>query len=212
MKKDCREILFEDNPEVLKKAKMILTNESNIDPEEELIGITWTPDPKEHPDADFRVQHELHVSMLADYLKCCACGLFCVESTTLGNPHYHGWFQIDPKLELARVAIIKAMQRFGRVTPEVLKHYRINSYTKGNNSLWYYKKDVFDQMLAIDINPIDKNSFSTIDFDQCRLISLLTRPSAKNCVPTSAREKWAKMANSKLYYGDTLSYINFNDN
>lgn len=153
--------LFEEDEEVLAKADLIESMESAIDPEDKIYMITYSPVHSEMPDADFILQHLFNVNLLADYLKFCMVGLFCVESTQKGYPHYHGWYQTcDDEREQGRIAIMKVMSRFGDVKiAEIKNSYRINSYTKQSNALHYYKADVFGQQNGIPHNPISKDSY-----------------------------------------------------
>lgn len=124
--------------------------------------ITWSPNPALLPDCDFHLQHRSNVNLLSQYLKCCRVGLFCVESTQRGNPHYHGWYQLDPEKELCRIAVAKTLERLGNVKytePNNPDAYKINCFTQKSNFLWYYKKDLVDAMLNVKDNPITTDSY-----------------------------------------------------
>jgi len=86
--------------------------ETNIDDSADIYLITWSPDPARLPDCDPDYQHRFNVNLLADYLKFCYCGIFCHEFSQLGNPHYHGWYQIctAPNRDRGRVVMIKVLQ------------------------------------------------------------------------------------------------------
>jgi len=192
---------------LLNKAFEIYWFESQIDPERKLYLITWSPDPKQLPDADFQLQHNMNVNLLQMYLLSCYVGLFCVESTQLGNPHYHGWYQIDEKCELQRIRVIKTMQRFGRVDIESkVRNYRIHSYTKAANSLYYYKKDLLDSMLDIEYNPITEDTHCDIDFKALDIISFLdTRgPKFQRKAPIDVL---SDQVSYMQFYSDTIDYI-----
>lgn len=149
------------------KGMVIEHTESLIDQGETLYLVTWSPDPSELPDADFETQHLFNVNLLADYLKACSCGLFCVETTQLGNPHYHGWYQLSasPEKEAFRIVLVKTLQRFGLLKITKSKgHYRINSYTSHGNCLAYYKKDLVGSMLFVGANPITSDTKCDIDW------------------------------------------------
>lgn len=149
------------------KARKIYSKEMDIDREKTLYLITWAPDPKHLPDADFGTQHQYFISIIADYLKCCKTGLFCVEATQIGNPHYHGWYQVKDKYEEGRVVMMKVLQKFGNVKVTTSKgHYKVNSYSDKANCLYYYKKDVFDAMYFNRLNPINKYSESAIPWNE----------------------------------------------
>jgi len=117
--------------------------EDRIDTDRTLYLITWNPDPKELPNADFETQHHYSVNLLSDYLKACECGLFCVETSQLGAPHYHGWYQVsqNPDCERNRIIYIKTMQRFGNLKITKSKgHYKIGSNSNHANCLLLLQK------------------------------------------------------------------------
>lgn len=152
---------------LLEKAGLIEYYENLIDDDAELYLITWSPNPEELPDADFETQHKFNISLLSEYLKWCSLGLFCVESTQLGNPHYHGWYQCsdDSNEELGRIATIKTLKRFGNLKISKVKvAYVKNSYSQKSNALYYYKKDAFSQMLYVEDAVIHRHSECTIDW------------------------------------------------
>lgn len=151
------------------KATAVFSNELDIDDEEDLYLITWAPEPSELPNADFTTQHKYSINLLAAYLKNCKSGLFCVESTQLGNPHYHGWYQVspDPIKEEYRLIYVKTLQRFGLLRITKSKgHYRVNNYNTRSNCLGYYKKDLLDSMLWVNPNPITADSICDIDWSK----------------------------------------------
>lgn len=177
--------------------------ECSIDEGRELYLITWSPDPKELPDADFYLQHNINVQILSDYLKCCYTGAFCVESTQMGNPHYHGWYQVESKLELCRIAIIKTMGRFGIVKIVKARSYKIFNWSEKCNALYYYKKDVLDAMYNIDPNPITKDSLSTVDFDVLSMVGFFSRDRYDKTIQD-------KISDRKFYrdfYSDTIVHL-----
>lgn len=138
----------------------IMRIESKIDESKPLYGITWSPDPKQLPNSSFALQHDFNVQLLADYLLECQCGAFCVETTQLGNPHYHGWYQCadDYRMEDARIAHMKTLQSFGRVQINEIEKYKIGKFYKKGNGLWYYKKDYLFGQRQTPNNPITHNS------------------------------------------------------
>lgn len=157
-----------DNLRMTERGETVDINECKIDANKPLYLITWSPNPSELPHADFNLQHLYSVDMLAGFLKGCKCGLFCVESTQMGNPHYHGWYQVskNPAKEASRIVSVKVLQRLGMLKiTESKGHYRINSYTAHGNCLHYYKKDLHGSMLFVDINPITSESKCHIDWD-----------------------------------------------
>lgn len=139
-----------------------------IDSSRELQLITWSPDPSLLPNAPFEMQHEYNVGILADYCKACHTAIFCVETTQMGNPHYHGFYQCtsDPIKEKMRIAVIKTLQQFGlvKVTRSKGQYKLLNYWTPQANCLYYYKKDVLDSMFGTVNNPINADSMCTIDF------------------------------------------------
>lgn len=182
------------------KSWIIEFEESFIDYNEPLYLITWAPDPKEMPDCDFNMQHELNVQTLADFLKTCKCGLFCVESTSLGNPHYHGWYQSDCSKELLRIVMVKTLKRFGLLKITEGFSFKINCYTERKNCLYYYKKDVFDEMLMIEVNPITKESRSTINFDVLDYVGFFSKD--KNAMNT-LKDAQSSRAFYREFYKDS---------
>lgn len=176
--------------------------ESSIDPEKKLYLITWCPDPKELPDTDFYIQHNVNISLLATFLQCCACGVFCVEATQMGNPHYHGWYQVDDEKEIGRVAIVKVMQRFGIVKGATANNYKEFSWKEQGNSLYYYKKDFFTFKNQLP-NPIFAESVSTVNFDVLDLAGFFAKSknSSKLSEQISSRQFYSK------FYEDTLSTL-----
>lgn len=144
-------------------AKAWLTHkfEQRIDSERDLYLFTWNPDPAELPHADFIHQHLFNVNILIDYLKACYTGIICVESTQLGSPHYHGWYQLsdDAIKESQRIILIKTLQRFGFTKISKVKHsYKIDCWYPKANALWYYKKDLLNGMAHVPQNPITQQS------------------------------------------------------
>lgn len=143
---------------IVEKALVIYNAEMSIDPESKVYLMTWSPDPKQSPDCALSLQHEFHVNALIDYLNFCKSGIFCLENSQLGEPHYHGWYQVDETNEAGRVVMIKVLQKFGKVKIAKCLEYKINNFKKHRNGLWYYKKDVFDAQLGIKLNPVTKNT------------------------------------------------------
>lgn len=151
-----------------KKLDKVKLYESQINKDEPLYLITWAPNPKDLLDSDFITQHEYNINILSDYIQACEYGLFCVETTQAGNPHYHGWYQVsnNPLRESERIAIVKTMQRFGLVKITKSKgHYKINSYNSHANCLHYYKYDMLGPMAFVEKNPICFDTRSTIDWN-----------------------------------------------
>lgn len=137
----------------------VYSAEFDINDQKQLYLITWSPDPSKLPNCDFENQHLFNVNILSNYLKTCSAGLFCVEATQMGNPHYHGWYQVNEETELGRIALAKTLAAFGKLKiTKSLGHYRINSYSKNGNCLYYYKKDLTTSMLNVKCNPIDKDT------------------------------------------------------
>lgn len=151
---------------IAEKDWIVQQTEYDINPACPLYLITWSPDPGELPDADFDTQHKFFVNVVSEYLSYCSIGLFCVESSQLGRPHYHGWYQLGGN-EQMRIVLMKVMQRFGLVKVTKSKgHYKYGSYSDAANCLYYYKKDMIDLMLWVDLNPITKDTRVDIDWNQ----------------------------------------------
>lgn len=142
-------------PKIVAVAKM----EWKIDPDKKVYLFTWSPDPSEGPDADFETQHMFWYPAIVDFLNSVEVGIACVEASQLGNPHYHGWYQVsdDPIKERLRCVHIKVMARFApnglRITSSK-GHMKFNSYVAAANCLHYYKKDLLQSMSYIATNPI----------------------------------------------------------
>lgn len=168
--------------EIIKKMWMVSQYETEIDPDNEVYLITWCPDPKEMSDADFEFQHLSNVDFLAAYLQTCKVGLFCVEATQAGNPHYHGWYQVNTQSELQRITCIKTMERFGLVKITKCLHLRLDKWFQKANGLYYYKKDLLDSMLQIEHNPICAQTQTNLDVDKLSLIGFIgTRDKKSLC-------------------------------
>lgn len=150
---------------IAEKAEVVRVHEEEVDLQEPVYLITWCPSPRMLPDADFHFQHRYNINTLALFLKSCKCGLFCVEATQLGRPHYHGWYQVDSEKELARISLVKLLEKLGRVEITRSHRVRINKYTETRNALWYYKKDLVGSMLIIDVNPISRESHDDYRWD-----------------------------------------------
>jgi len=191
---------------MVKKGEVIDYFESQIDPNEDLIFITWSPDPKEMPDSDFYLQHQVNVKILADYAKACSLCVWCVESTMLGIPHYHGWYQIRDSTELSRIAIIKTLQRFGRVkVTKCERSYKINNYEERKNGLYYYKKDLLDSMIEMEPNPIISTSETTVNFDTLDIVGFFSKE--KDTMKT-LKDKVSDRKFFRDFYSNTLSTVN----
>jgi len=128
---------------MIENADIVNTEEEKIDDAKHLYLITWSPDPSKLPDCDYTYTHLYSVNLLADYLKYCSCGLFCLEYTQVGNPHYHGWYQVDGEKEQKRIVLVKVLQKFGNLKiTQSRGDYKINQYYQRGNCLYYYKKDL----------------------------------------------------------------------
>ena len=197
--------LLEDLEEkiLIDRSCIVYNEETLIDDDKELYLITWCPDPKEMPDCDFYLQHNINVETLSDYLKCCSAGMFCVESTQLGNPHYHGWYQIDAQKELHRICIVKTLQRFGIVKIATARSYKVNRWFEKANALYYYKKDLVDSMLCMTPNPITKDTISTVKFDVMDMVGFF----AKDKSMKTLKDKISDRKFYREFYGDTISKL-----
>lgn len=163
---------------IAEKATVVYLEEKKINPSLALYLITWCPDPGNSPDAAFDIEHEHSIDIIADYLENCACGLFCVEATQRGSPHYHGWYQVDPLKELKRVCIMKVLIRYGQVKITAVKHERcikINKWYEKGNALYYYKKDLLEAQLETQNNPITAQSCTMIDWNNLEYQNFFTR-------------------------------------
>lgn len=188
---------------VIEISECIEHEESKIVSDQPVYLITWCPDPKELPDADFYLQHNVNAQLLIDYLMQCRCGIFCVESTQIGNPHYHGWYQVRDSSELARVAIIKTMQRFGIVKIAKAKKIKRFCWSENANALYYYKKDCLDACLNVTPNPITSASFVTVNFDVMDLVGFFSKD--KSC--KTIKDKVSDRKFYRDFYSDTISTL-----
>lgn len=195
---------FEDRIEILEIMEKLDTEERKINMDHPVYLLTWCPDPKEMIDADFYIQHNVHVSTLSNYLKACACGAFCVEATQRGVPHYHGWYQVNHETEKVRVSIVKTMIRFGRVEIGDAKHIRPGSYSSTRNSLHYYKKDVLD--MISEPNPILRDSVSTVDFTTLDMVQFFQGTTIRSRIGVQTHLQQRKHV--EAFYADTINYAN----
>jgi len=141
--------------------------EQRIDRSKQLYLFTWTPDPSKMPDCDFANQHKYLVDTVINYLRSCDSGCACVESTQLGNPHYHGWYQIsdDPLKEQYRIVIVKVMTSFGNLKINTkVRYYKIHKWYKHRNALHYYKYDSANSQLFTMYNPITEYTDKPVIF------------------------------------------------
>lgn len=197
---------------MIEKMKIVYKYESQIDPARDLYLITWSPDPSKLPNAPFIIQHEFNVDIMADYLKSVDVGLWCVESTQKGNPHYHGFYQPsdDSNKEFMRLAIIKTFEAFGNLKiTKSIGRYKINNWhTPKGNCLYYYKKDVGGPMFNISKNPITLKSKCEMDFTNLSVLffSITGRHTSKQILEKiSQREQYRKFYSEGL---DDYSKIN----
>lgn len=130
---------------IAEKADMVRTYERKINRDEPLYLITWSPDPKETPDASIMIQHYHWYPFLVKAMLCWEVSLMCLETSQRAGIHYHGWYQCseDPIKEIGRCAYMKVLERFGqlKITKSIGCYVR-NSYSKHANCLHYYKADM----------------------------------------------------------------------
>lgn len=195
----------ESDERLLDKVELIRLEEEKIDMRHFVYLITWSPDPKELPDCDFHICNQTNIETLARFLKCCKCGLFCLEANMMGNVHYHGWFQIDSKMEPFRLAILKTMERFGPKGLKVTKatHIKINSYSERMNGLYYYKKDAVDAMLIYEDSVIHRDSYSTINWELCDLLGFFDIRGDKR---VQAKDRVSTLQYYRKFYEDSLLF------
>lgn len=191
---------------IVGRAMAIYEIERTINPDQEVWMLTWCPSPKELPDADFYLQHNVNIRLLSDFLKGCSTGCFCVEPFQSGSPHYHGWYQpsYDPVKEQLRIACVKTMQHFGDCKFTKAVHYKIDKWYETRNCLHYYKKQLLDQMLTIDPNPITKDTVSTVNFDVLPLVSFLSTKGRRD----KYSEERKNHAFRRDFYTDTIKIMN----
>lgn len=198
-------LLEQELPLIVDKVLTVFEYESLIDLGEQLYLFTWCPNPAELPEASFHIQHLWAYPLVSDFLRMCKCGLACVETTQLGRPHYHGWYQLtrESLYEKMRIAIAKTLQRLGllKITPSK-GHIKINSWVQHANCLYYYKKDLIETQLETQFNPITPVYQKPYDF--AHLGSLWVRDGKRQTV-ADIEEK----ISLKEFYKDFYSTENF---
>lgn len=187
--------------------------ESDIDPQQDIYMITWAPDPKRTPDVDFITQHLNNVNLLHDYCLCTSLAIFCVESTALGRPHYHGFYQIawEPWLEQGRIALTKVLSVIGSLKiTKVENAYRIFSFSAKNNALHYYKKDVVlycfvpNSVIHKDIDCICTPSQTYDEIKSYSILQDIRMPTKYSTI-----EEWQRvLLGAKKYFQDSNKYMN----
>lgn len=147
-----------DSARLAEIASIIYDEEEKINDDDKVYLMTWSPDPKKMPDCDFLNQHIYLIPYVHSYLEYCMCGVACVESTQMGNPHYHFWYQTtDDIREMGRIRWVKVMQKIGNVKITSAKYWKKNGWYKSStNALYYYKEDAVNQQLHTPYNPIYK--------------------------------------------------------
>lgn len=179
-------------------AATIYEAEDDIDIDDKIYLMTWSPDPKELPDVDFINQHIYLVPYVREYLLCCEAGAACVESTQPGNPHYHFWYQTaNDTREMARIRWIKVMQRIGNVKINTkVKHIKINRWYSKGNALHYYKQDSVGQQLMTPYNPITKYTLPpTIDYNDYTMFFAVGKLTVRKII-----EKVSQIKNLEEFY------------
>lgn len=126
---------------LVESMEIIRIFEEKIEPTDDVVMFTWSPDPKELPDADPETQHLWCARVLLTYLNTMPKSCACLEYNLSGNPHYHGWY-VKSDESVASIQILKVLQRYGKYKADYLRSIKINSYTSKGNGLYYYKKEV----------------------------------------------------------------------
>lgn len=146
---------------------IILDHELDIDLDEPLYLFTFSPNPELLPNTSFELQHDFILPTISQLLAGCQSGIACVESSQLGNPHYHGWYQlsIDPYIERHREMAVKVLQKLGLLKITKSKgHIKIFSWVQQANCLYYYKKDLLQSQFWTPNNIVTKESQSEVDW------------------------------------------------
>lgn len=201
---DLDSLISEEVDYLIQKWMVCLVHENSIDPDETLYLFTWSPNPDEMPDADFNTQHRYNINLISHYLQTMEIGLACVESSQMGNPHYHGWYQLstDPLKEKLRLALVKTLQRFGNLKITKSKgHYKIGSLVKQANCLYYYKKDMLQSMATVFCNPITAESMDDLDWN---LHKSLFTPKKGRISVADIEDKISQVEFYKQFYQDSL--------
>lgn len=195
-------LFFEDFQSFLGDTERIEFLEYSIDDSQPLYLITWCPDEKKLPDADFYLQHNVNVKLLADYLSSCERGVWCVEATQKGVPHYHGWYQVSAERDKLRIAIMKTMLVFGLVDIKPMtRAYRPFSFTAKNNCLHYYKKGICDYLTSPQI--IFCDTVSTVNFDVMDIVEFF----GKRREGLTVRGHVMETKDARDFYEDTIKFI-----
>lgn len=180
----------QENDMIAMKAEAISQAENAIDIDDKLYLLTWSPDPKKLPDCDFLNQHIWCVPYVWDYLNYCKAGCACVESTQLGNPHYHMWYQTyDDNRELGRVAIIKVLSKIGNIKIESsVRYYKIDKWYSTKNALYYYKEDCINQQLFTPYNPITKDMcLPEINYNDYNMFFHQGKQTVRQCIERASQ-------------------------
>lgn len=183
-----------ESARICEVAEIIYEAEHEIDDKAKIYLMTWSPDPKQIPDCDFINQHLWCAQYVHTYLQGCRSGCACVETTQMGNPHYHLWYQICPDftVEQLRIRWIKVLQKIGnvKITGKV-RYYRKNAWYSTRNALFYYKKDSLQEQLMTPCNPITKDSvLPEIDYSQYSwFFQIRGRATAKSMLERTSQVK-----------------------
>lgn len=168
--------LISDEVDYLMQKWMHIVHHEEMIDDSPLYLFTWSPNPEEIPDSDFNTQHLFCAPFIADLLLSVRVGIACVEASQMGNPHYHGWYQLstDPMKEKHRIVHTKVLKRFGNLKITKSKgHYKIGSLSKQANCLYYYKKDLLQSMATVELNPI--MGFYDVKIDWSKHWNLFTK-------------------------------------
>lgn len=173
------------------KASEFYAAEKQIDEHIPVYLMTWSPDPKKLPDCDFINQHIWAVEYVQTYLMFCAAGAACVESTQLGNPHYHFWYQLaEDNREEGRIRWVKIMQKVGNVKVTKALHYKKNKWYSKGNALWYYKKESIDAQLRTPCNPVTaETALVKVDYTDYNWFFHSGRSTAAKCFEKASEVK-----------------------
>lgn len=174
-------------------AAIIKFEEERINENEKIYLATWSPDPKQLPDCSFYMQHKWCVPYVQTYLQACQNGVACVESTQIGYPHYHMWYQTSDNCynEEARIRWVKVLSKIGNIKITTAKYIIVNGWKPTRNALYYYKEDLAGQQLHIRFNPITQSMVPPqIDYsDYTYMFSTRQKQTARKYIEKASQVK-----------------------
>lgn len=126
---------------------------------EPLIAFTWSPNPKIIKyDLNRANQHFIDI-VFQYFYKCFDYYVVIPEISTDGRLHYHGWYtSMKDRVKYYRF-IYPKLKKLGMYRTKEIYHYKCGDYDSQMNGLYYYKKDIcenvdiFDQYIMSHLVP-----------------------------------------------------------